>query len=215
MTFTDAPAEIRELARRSALIHTVAGSGTLDLTGPDGQGVVLDMAVALAPPDHARVRAWKFGQAVFDLTVTPTGTWLEADRGGDKALSAGTTAAQVTRGLSLLTGGFFNDPATTGRDVGDQLILRRSRPGEPTVVCDVERSTLVPRQFQLYDDAGRQRSTISLESYQPALGGALWPRRVVADGDGGRAVVTLDDADVNGDLPPAAFDPPPRAERLK
>jgi hypothetical protein len=215
VTPSDAPAELRELVRRSSLIHTVAGSGTLNLTGPDGQSVVLDLAVALAPPDRARVQAFKFGQTVFDLTVLPTGAWLEAsDHGGGRAAVAGATAARVTRGLSLLGGGFFNDPATTGHDDGDQLLLTRPRPGEPTIVCHVERATLVPRRFELVDDAGRVRFTLSLESYQPAAGGALWPRRVVADGDGGRAVVTLDDADVNGGLPPAAFDVPPRAGRL-
>ena len=213
---TDEPAELRELARRAALVHTVSGSGALDLTGPDGQSVVLDVAVVLAPPDRARVRAWKFGQAVFDLTVTPAGTWLESGRGGDKAVAAGTTAEQVTRGLSLLTGGFFNDPATTGRDVGDDLVLTRTTPGEPTVVCHVERATLVPRRFELSDAAGRLRSTITLESYQPGPGGTLWPRRVTADsGDKGRAVVTLDDDEINGDVPAEAFVPPPRAERLK
>ncbi len=214
MTLSAVPAEVRELARRAALVHTVTGSGTLALTGPDGQSVVLDAAVALAPPDRARVQASKFGQTVFDLTLTPAAVYLETDRGGDKAIAAGTTAEQVTRGLSLLTGRFFDDPATVGRDVGDQLILQRSNPGQPTVVCHVDRATLVPRRFELLDGAGHVRFTLTLDAYQPAGGGAVWPRRVVADGDGGRAVVTLDDADVNGDLPSAAFVPPSRARRL-
>jgi hypothetical protein len=213
---TDVHAEVRELVRRQSLIHTVSGSGQLNLTGPDGQGVVLDLAVVLAPPDRARVRAWKFGQAVFDLTLRPDGAWLEASDKAGRAAAAGATAADVTRGLSLLTGGFFNDPTTVGRDVDGELVLRRSKPGEPTVVCHVERATLVPRRFELLDEAASVRFTLTMESYQPAPGGALWPRRVVADsGSKGKAVVTLDDADVNGDVPAGAFDPPARAERLK
>ena len=216
LVLTDEPAEVRELVRRQSLIHTVSGSGVLDLTGADGGGVVLDVAVVLAPPGRARVRAWKFGQAAFDLTVRPDGAWLEASDRDGRAAAAGATAAQVTRGLSLLTGGFFNDPATVGRDVGDELVLRRAKPGEPTVVCHVERATLVPRRFELLDDAGGVRFTLTLASYQPAAGGAVWPRRVVADGGAkGRAVVTLDEAEVNGEVPAAAFDPPPRARRLK
>ncbi len=212
----DSDAEVRELVRRQSLIRTVSGSGVLNLTGADEQGVVLDLAVALAPPDRARVRAWKFGQAVFDLTVNPTGAWMKASDTDGRAAAAGATAAQVTRGLSLLTGGFFNDPDTVGQDVGGELVLRRVRAGEPTVVCHVERATLVPRRFELLDDAGAVRFTLTMESYQPAAGGALWPRRVVADsGAKGKAVVTLDDADVNGELPGGAFDPPARAERLK
>ncbi len=216
LSLTHETGEVRELIRRAALIHTVSGTGVLDLTGPDKQSVVLDLIVVLAPPNHARVQASKFGQPVFDLTVTPAGTFLEADRGGDKSVAAGATAAQVARGLSLLTGGFFNDPATTAHDVGDDLVLTRVTAGQPTVVCHVDRATLVPRRFELLDDAGHVRFTLSLAAYQAAGGGALWPRRVTADsGDKGRAVVTLDDADVNGDVPPTAFDPPTRAERLK
>ena len=204
------PAEIHELARRAALIHTVGGSGVLNLTGKDGKGVVLDVAVALAPPDKARVRAYKFGRAVFDLTATPAGTYVTA--GDDRSTAAGATAAQVARGLSLLTGTFFNDPALAGTDAGDELVL--TRPGTPTVVCHVERATLVPRRFEMLDDAGHVRFTLTLDAYQPGGGGALWPRRVTADSDAGRAVVTLDDADVNGDLPAAAFDPPAGSRRL-
>jgi len=39
------------------------GAGEVTLTRADGESVRFDTAVVLAPPERARVRAWKFGQA--------------------------------------------------------------------------------------------------------------------------------------------------------
>jgi hypothetical protein len=72
------------LAARSAAVKTVSAQGTITLTRPDGQSVRFDGAMAIRPPDHTRLRAWKFGQAIFDLTVTPDGVWMIAPQDSDR-----------------------------------------------------------------------------------------------------------------------------------
>ena len=95
----DEPAEVRALVARSALLKDVSGSGTLELTRPDGQSVVFDLAVAMQPPDRARFRAWKFGQAVLDLTIIPGAVWLETSQQGERKTQitgVGDTASRIT-----------------------------------------------------------------------------------------------------------------------
>jgi hypothetical protein len=198
------------------LVKSVSGSGTLELTQPDGDSVVLDVAVVLAMPNHARLRAWKMGQAVFDLTITPDGVWLETGQQGarkSQITSAGDNAARVTRGLSLLSGGFFDDPNLTGVDHGNELTLTQQKPGEPTITCQVDRDTLTPRQFRMVDSTGNERFSLGLGEYTDSAG-LLWPRKVTAISPAGKIVVSLDDVEINGEIPEAAFTPPARAEKL-
>ncbi len=212
----DESSEVRTLARRSALVKTVSGTGTLELSQPNGDGVVLDVAVVLQMPNHARLRAWKMGQAVFDLTVSPEGVWLETGQQGSRKqqiTSAGDNAARVTRGLSLLSGGFFDDPTLTGFDEGNQLILRQQHPNEPAITCRVDRDTLTPRQFRMVDSTGVERFSLTLGEYADSAG-LLWPRKVTAVSSVGTIVVALDDLELNGETAEGAFVPPPRAEKL-
>ena len=69
---------LRVLDERARSVGTASAACDLALTRADGQSVRLDGAVAMAPPDRLRLRAWKFGQAVFDLTMTPEGLWVVA-----------------------------------------------------------------------------------------------------------------------------------------
>jgi len=211
------PSEIREIIARSALLKNISGSGTLQLTQPDGQSVVFDLAVVMQSPDRARIRAWKMGQAVLDLTVLPDAVWLETSQQGQRKTQItgiGGTAARITRALSFLNGGFFDDPSITGKDAGDQLILTRHKPGEPVITCTVDRETLSPRQFRMVDSTGVERFSLKLEDYTQVCG-AIWPRKVTATSAAGTVIVSLDDVDINGGLPDGAFIPPASAEKLK
>jgi hypothetical protein len=213
----DEPTEVKTLAHRSALVKSVSGSGTLELTQPDGDSVVLDVAVVLQMPNHARLRAWKMGQAVFDLTVTPDGVWLETSQQGarkSQVTSAGDNAARVTRGLSLLSGGFFDDPNLTGADQGSELILTQTKQNEPAITCVVDRGTLTPRQFRMVDSTGVERFSLTLGEYADKSG-LLWPQKVTAISPVGKIVVSLDDVELNGEIPDGAFIPPARAEKLQ
>ena len=72
----DPAAALRMLAERSASVRSVSAQAGLTLTRADGQSVNLDGAVVMAPPGRVRLRAWKFNQAIFDLTLTPDGLWV-------------------------------------------------------------------------------------------------------------------------------------------
>jgi outer membrane lipoprotein-sorting protein len=212
----DESTSLHLLAQRTRRVQTVSGSGALELTQPNGQSVRLDLAVALRPPDWARLRAWKFGQAVFDLMLTPDGLWLEASRDTahkDRATAAGVTAAQVAKTWSLLSGSFFDDPNLTAHDDGDRLIVRRIHPGEPTVICQVNRDTLTPRRYEMLDDKGAVRFSLTLDHYKD-FSGIVWPMHLTAVSAAGKVAVELDDVELNGELPATAFKPPRRAEKL-
>src|SRR5438105_2819264 len=75
---------LKLLADRAHVIHAVTAQGTITLTRAKGDTVRLDAAVVLDPPTRARLRAWKFGHAVFDMTLTPEGLWLVAPDDPDR-----------------------------------------------------------------------------------------------------------------------------------
>ena len=212
----DARSSLRTLAERARQVRSLSGEGLITLTRPDGQSVRLDAAIAMRPPERARIRAWKFGRAVFDLTVTPDGVWVlapEDPQRREQVRSAGVGAAQLARTWSVLSGGFFEQAGLKTEMNGTRLQLRRDAPGEPTVVCEVDRRTLTPRRYAMLDDRGATRFTLTLDRYQ-AHGAAVWPTKLVATSAGGVVEVELRQVDVNPDLPPTAFTPPRRAERL-
>lgn len=204
------------LATRSRAIKTLNGQGLITLTRPAGDSVRLDGAIAMAPPDRTRLRAWKFGRAIFDLTVTPDGVWLVAPddpEHKEKIRSAGVGAAQLAKTWSVLSGGFFDSPGLTTTERGGRLIVRRETPGEPVVVCEVDRRTLTARRYTLLDDHGAQRFSMELDHYQP-FGDVVWPMRLLATSDTGTVEVALREVEINPELPPGAFTAPRRAEKL-
>jgi hypothetical protein len=212
----DVPSGLRTLADRAREVHTLSGEGLLTLTRPHGERVRLDAALAMQPPQRTRIRAWKFGHAVFDLTVTPDGVWIvspDDSQRKEQIRAAGVSAGQLARTWSVLSGGFFDEPGLIPHATDAQLVVRRERPGEPTVVCEVDRRTLTPRHYTLLDDRGRTRFSLALDQYQ-TFGGVVWPTHLVAKSDGGTVDIALRKVDVNPDLPAAAFTPPRRAEKL-
>jgi outer membrane lipoprotein-sorting protein len=211
----DHDAALRILDQRARAVKSLSARSLLTLTRPDGQTVRLDGAVVMAPPDRLRLRAWKFNQAIFDLTLTPDGLWVVAPDDPsrrEKVLPASLSAAQLGREWALLSGSFFGDPGLTARDVGDKLAVSKSLEDGRTVVCDVDRKTLTPRRYRMFDPAGRVRFTLTLGEYG-VFNGIAWPTRLDARSDEGRINVRLSDVELNGDLAPNAFKPPRRAEK--
>jgi outer membrane lipoprotein-sorting protein len=213
---TDAAATLRALADRAHLVHTLSGEGLITLIRPDGESIRLDGALVMRPPDDARVRAWKFGRAIFDLTITPDGVWAitpDDPQRKEQIQAAGVNAAKLAKTWSVLSGGFFDEPNLTAHTQGEKLILRRQIPGEPIVICEVDRSTLTPRKYLMLDDAGKQRFSLTLDHYRQFTPIA-WPTRLRAISEGGTVEVDLHDVQINPDLPQTAFTPPRRAEKL-
>jgi outer membrane lipoprotein-sorting protein len=213
---TDVPSSLRTLAERARQVRTLSGEGLITLTRPNGESVRLDAAVAMQPPQRTRIRAWKFGHAVFDLTVTPDGVWIvspDEPQRKEQIRAAGVSAGQLARTWSVLSGGFFDEPGLKTHATDAQLLVRRETPGEPTVVCEVDRRTLTPRRYSLLDDVGRTRFSLALDHYQ-TFGDVVWPTHLVARSEGGTVDIELRQVDVNPDLPAVAFTPPRRAEKL-
>jgi outer membrane lipoprotein-sorting protein len=213
---TDTPSTLRALADRAHLVHTLSGEGLITLTRPDGQSIRLDAALVMRPPHDARVRAWKFGRAIFDLTITADGVWAitpdDPDR-KEQIHAAGINAAKLAKTWSVLSGEFFDEPDLTAQTQGPTLILRRQTKGQPTVLCEVDRPTLTPRKYLMLDDAGRQRFSLTLDHYKQ-FDQIAWPTRLTAVSEGGTVEVDLHDVQINPDLPNTAFIPPRRAEKL-
>jgi outer membrane lipoprotein-sorting protein len=207
---------LRQLAERARRVQALSGEGLITVRPPDGQSLRLDGLIVMRPPDHARLRATKFDRAVFDLTVRPDGVWMlspDDPTRKEQIAAAGASAAKLAKTWSVLSGGFFEGAGLQAREQGDRLVVRRRVSGEPDVVCEVDRPTLTPRKYQLLDDKGVARFTMAMDRYRP-FGDVVWPMRLTATSDGGVVVVELREVEVNPDLPPGAFDPPKRAERL-
>jgi outer membrane lipoprotein-sorting protein len=211
----DDAAALRVLAERAASMKTLSAQCGLTLTRADGQSVQLDGAIAMAPPDRLRLRAWKFGQAVFDLTLTPQGLWVLApgDEGRrEKVLPASLGAAQFGREWAMLNGGFFlHADLTTSGDAKWLDVRRRVEDGR-TILCRVDRVTLTPRQYEMRDPQGGVRLRLALANYQ-LVSGTPWPMKLNARSGDGRIEIRLKDVELNQELPPSAFKPPRRAEK--
>lgn len=237
-------AALKILRDRSHAIRSISAQGSITLTRPNGDAVRLDTVIVLRPPDHARLRAWKFSQAVFDMTLTPDGLWMIVSKNDEhrrELLAAGSNAGRLTRRwLQLITGSFDNPKLALRGDSG-RLFSKQPSDDSTTISCEIDRATLTPRRYTVNDSGGTARFTLTLSDYaefplgnggagfqpassrpstqdagsKPALQKMIvWPRKIEAVSESGRILVELREVEINGDLPPAAFHPPARAEKL-
>jgi outer membrane lipoprotein-sorting protein len=213
---TDAASSLKLVAEHAKQVRSLTGEGLITLTRPNGESVRLDAAMAMQPPERARMRAWKFGRAVFDLTVTPEGVWAvipEDPKRKEQITSAGVSAAKLAKTWSVLSGGFFESQGLTAETAGSKMLVRRVTPGEALVICEVDRKTLTPRKYSMLDDQGKTRFSLALERYRQ-FGEVVWPTKLVAISDGGTVEIELREVEINPELEAAAFVPPRRAEKL-
>jgi len=202
------------IAARDAKLETVSSPGTLELTDAKGRSIQLDAAVALALPERARIRAWKFGQAVFDLTILPDGLWLYSprDEKGSMNQTSGATGNLVQTWLATFKG-FFADASLEMQEEAKFWVMSKPMGDGTTLRCRVDRTTLTPRLYTLYDDAGSERFSLALDRYVQA-GELLCPGRIRATRAGGTILIKLRDVEINAPLPASAFKPPTRARKL-
>jgi len=212
----DAQHSLDVIRQRSAQVRDISGEGTIVLTDAKGQSIRFDAAFVMAPPDRARVRAWKFGQAVLDLTLVPEGTWIYLPRGEDEHAeqlrSASRSATRAVRQWLRLLGDQVDAPGARGRIDGSHLIVTRSMDDGMTLTTTMNRDTLTARRHVLADSSGRERFMLTLDRYE-VLGPTVWPRRVEARSETGTITVELRDVELN-DAPGNAFKPPSRAQRV-
>lgn len=207
---------LRTIADRLASVHSVSATAEVVLTSQDGRTVNLDGAFVARMPSHARLRAWKLGVPVFDLTVLPHEVWVFAqDQGGpgDNRLDvASLPAASVSPALELLAPRFYKD-AIPQPDASTDRVLVVTGPalGRTDVRCEIDRATLTPRRFTLPTQA--HTSELTLDRFA-IVAGIVWPRRLTFRGPAGEIVVRLGDIELNTGLPDRAFSPPARARKL-
>ncbi|HSZ54055.1 MAG TPA: hypothetical protein VK797_00220 [Tepidisphaeraceae bacterium] len=215
--WTDARTAVRLMEHRAQAVQSVSSACTIILTRPDGQSVRLDSAIALSLPEKSvRLRAWKFNQAVFDLTLTKAGLWLEVP--GDphrreQVLPAGLSTAQLAHSLSLFGPEFFERSDLQTHDPGGAVFELTEHTSEGELIAQIDRSTLTVRQYRMIDTTGHVRFTLDLSSYAE-FAGVVWPTRMVAINDGSRIEIELRSMQINSPLPPGAFIPPHGAEKV-
>ncbi len=204
------------LSARAASVRTVSSQGLLTMQRPDGQSVRLDLAMVRDHEGDVRLRAWKFGRAVFDFTMTPQGVWLlmpddPSIRQRVHDAQAGVTKLADT--FHILDGALFSRP-TLKTQTTSRLLICTDTIDDVLVRCDVDRQTLTPRKYVLSDPNGVTRFTMELSKYR-VIDGIPFACKHVATSDMGVITISLDDVDLNTDLAPAAFVPPRRAEKVR
>jgi len=189
-------------------------------------GVTLDAAVVARAGDaehpgqaSLRIRTWKFGQAIFDLTAKPEGVWIASDsmpspepapEKSDRLKSL--KPENIAQAWNLFFGDFFKRPGLEATDQPGRTFTVQRREGDTTVVCDIDRATLTPRKYRITDDLGHLLQTLTLARYQLAGEPPVpWPMLIIAQGPDGQVQVRLDEVEVNPDLEDAVLTPPKRA----
>jgi hypothetical protein len=212
-------AAVATLAARARSIHSVRATATLILTSADNQRVTLDAAiVARSDQDgpRLRIRTWKFGQAVLDLTARPEGVWIASDANSADAQPAANQRLQALRpeqiaqAWNLFFGDFFAKPGLTINEQSGPAFTVTRREEDATIACDIDRATLTAREYRITDDRGQLHQTLTLARYQ-VVDNATWPMMLTAQGDQGRVEVRFDEVEINPELEDNVFVPPQRA----
>jgi outer membrane lipoprotein-sorting protein len=208
------------IAARLDSTRTISASTDVKLTDPQGQTITLDGALVARPPGTARLRAWKLGTPVLDLTILPDGVWaFAASREGTtseenpQAKLTALPAAGIAQSVELLSGTYFaNATPIPERSDASMLVVRGSALGSTQVLCTIDRRTLTPRRFTL--PAADKAMELRLSEYT-LINAAPFAQRIdFLSPDGGSIVIQLHDIELNTELPAAAFTPPTRATRL-
>jgi len=209
------PAFIREHLTAQHAARSFRANGEAIVTDSDGDSATCDCVLLSRGRDHVRLRAWKFGQPVLDITLTPEGLWLmtgeERPVGSDDGLG-GLTASSFARAWELISGRFF-DGAPYAIDSFSQATIVAHRPmGDATVTCTIDAATLTPLEYLVQDRSGAQVARVELSRYR-LVGTRAAATRINASGPGGAILIVLDDVEFDIELPASAFTPPARAVR--
>lgn len=202
------------IAARLHAVRSISAPADLTLTNATGQTVSLDGALVARPPERARLRAWKFGSPVLDLTIVPDGVWAyAASRDGSPSTDMTKLPAQgVSRSIEMLSGAYFDRARAMPQESTDvTLVVVGEAFGRDDVRCAIDRATLTPRRFWFSGDG--QNLEILLDEYE-LIGEIVWARRMEFRGPDGKIQIRLGETELSGELPENAFVPPARATRL-
>lgn len=205
---------LRVIADRLASVNTIQSIATVDLDQSDGSSVRLDAALVGKWPGMLRLRAWKLSRAVFDVTLRDGELWLLApeQQTEEHAADLLRVAQGIRRACVLLSSEFYESALVDEeRTTQDQLVVIGRIEGEP-IRCVIDRETLTPRRFETTDEDRDHSLSIELRDYH-MIDGIAWPRTWEIAHPRGVAAIRLREIELQGELPPRAFDPPRRATR--
>ncbi|MBC7772600.1 MAG: hypothetical protein H7210_08920 [Pyrinomonadaceae bacterium] len=204
------------IAARMDSVRSISASADLSLTSVEGETVSLDGAFAARPPKRARLRAWKFGSPVLDLTIVPEGAWVYAVARDGSASTEMTKlpAAGVSQSIELLSGAYFSGARPVASEsTSTTLVVAGPALGREDVRCEIDRATLTPRRFVLAPPGDGKDMEIVLDRYA-LFGDIVWAGRMQFRGPGGTIMIRFADLELNGEIAENAFVPPGRATRL-
>lgn len=204
------------LQRRAERVQSVSAQGLMTMRRSDGQSVRLDVALVGDANRRMRLRAWKLGRAVFDMTMNADGVFMLLP--DDPSIRQRVRAGQIDiRGLAdswdLFNGRFFARDDLSVRDTGRTLVYSATIDGA-RVDCEVDRKALVPRRYIMSDPSGAKRFTLALSDYRQHVD-IPFAHKYVATSEFGEILISLHDVELNTELAATAFVPPRRAEQLK
>jgi len=209
------------LVERQAAVDTVQAQLKISFTTPSPQKETqnFDAALVMQGDDRFRLRAWKLNQTIFDLTVTPEGTYVVAvDEMKQQSPESEAELAELANHLSALLRGADFEQARLSLIKPDGFEAPRifnylwaTWPDESLRVA-VERRTLSPREWWV--GGHEDESKIQIQSEYADYSGLRWYRYIKVNGDFGRLWMNFSDVELNGELNPRAFKPPRRAVRI-
>lgn len=197
------------LAERAEAIGTYYGSGTLRLTDPERGEVSLDAVILARGNDRLRLRAWKLGRAVFDLTRDGESLWLWT-RDQDDAQATpndALTAEFIDTGWSLVSGRLFAKPPN--HIVSEYpLIVEYPLDAERKITArlHIDRQRLTLTHCEIVSSGGAIEQRITPQAYR-LVDGVPTATRIESSGRSS-FTLNLDDIEINGPLPDTAFTPP-------
>jgi Domain of unknown function (DUF4292) len=212
-TYSTMPADrtMRVLQNRLRSIKNVSAQGTVTLQKPDGDSIQLDVAMVIDSSGDARLRAWKMGQAVLDLTLTPSGLWAVLP--SQEPETSGENVARSMRQWLRILMGSIDDSAWTTNENDANLFLSQKLENGSTINCEVDRNTVTAKRYMLRDQTGKQMFSLALSNYAE-FNGIAWPKHMEALSPTGTIKIDLQAVEINGDLSAKVFRPPTRAQKL-
>lgn len=205
-TFPAMPFEEAQPILAQHIPNTMTVQGQLTLSEPK-QSITLDTVMVIRQPSEMRLRAWKFGQAVFDLTVRPDGVYAYSGRKEVDPKALKQIASSISSWIQLLAP-LPPDAKPTDQTQREWIFERELGPAR--VVTHVDRQTLVISRHEIFDGQ-TPRATIELSDYS-VRNEIPWPGEILVRED--KRLIRLETSSLKTEVAPKAFEPPRRAERL-
>jgi len=190
------------LAERAADLESFTGGGTLTVHNPERGTVTLEAAVVARKPDQLRVRAWKLGRSMADITLDGEEVVEKMDRRVEAgSLTEGLRGVRAVL-LAIDERFYANAAELPGTDAATLVVRGVTADGTP-MVCEIDRRTLTLREVRV-DRESDEGASFTLEKYRE-IDGTVWPMRIRAVRGDREATLRLDWVEPNAQIAPGAL----------